>query len=788
MSDDDESDYDADLKRAIALSLLEAKSSPAEFVSLLSDSDDDGDLDRAPVRRSEHVKKGYVPSKTSASSVPDRSSLPAKRDVIVLDSDITDTQDSKVTAAAPAKPGPSPAVSSLATLGIDRKAMEAERVARANKRKAAASPPPPSRGGLDSSRAVSETESHRAVKRLAVRPPDPANPSPGLRRRLLIPAQHMQAEPLHPAQVIPGWKSKAAQTGAKMRGDGAQEAVCPIPSLSRAFQTPSRVQGKRFLIPAQLRGSAPLAPEDVIPDMRFRRLPEATGTPFENKPLLGVASYWQQQDLLTSGVKFPDGVVKKTWAYGYPRVDDIKIEEVLQKTDLELAVLSAFQWDEEWILSKVDMSRTKVICVVQAETEGQKAEMRANVPPNIRFCFPSMAGQINCMHSKLMILSHPDYLRVVVPSANLVPYDWGEGGGIMENMVFIIDLPRLAPGHKAVAQELTPFARELHYYLQAQEMDPRVVNSLLAFDFSRTAPFAFVHSIGGSHVGDSWKRTGYCGLGSAIKELGLATQEPVELDVVSASIGNLREDFIRSMYLAAKGDNGLTEYNWRNNKTPGNKSALSSTNSSATRPQLAGQQEVWQEAQQRVRIYFPSRETVVKSKGGIKAAGTICFQPQWYAAASFPRSLMRDCESVRKGMLMHNKLLFARPQQSYAVHVEEHKPTTRAWTYIGSANLSESAWGRLVKDKATQAPKLNCRNWECGVVVHVHHTSVPVDANREITEKLSEGGKNDAGKATCNGGAENIEVGMKIFEDIVPVPMVIPSEEYRTRRPWFYNN
>ena len=56
-----------------------------------------------------------------------------------------------------------------------------------------------------------------------------------------------------------------------------------------------------------------------------------------------------------------------------------------------------------------------------------------------------MEGQINCMHSKLMLLSHPGYLRVAVPTANLVTYDWGESGD-MENMVFLIDLPRLPDG------------------------------------------------------------------------------------------------------------------------------------------------------------------------------------------------------------------------------------------------------------------------------------------------------------------------------------------------------
>lgn len=38
------------------------------------------------------------------------------------------------------------------------------------------------------------------------------------------------------------------------------------------------------------------------------------------------------------------------------------------------------------------------------------------------------------MHSKLMILFHPQYVRLVVPTANLVPYDWGEQGGCMENV------------------------------------------------------------------------------------------------------------------------------------------------------------------------------------------------------------------------------------------------------------------------------------------------------------------------------------------------------------------
>lgn len=69
---------------------------------------------------------------------------------------------------------------------------------------------------------------------------------------------------------------------------------------------------------------------------------------------------------------FLGGVVKRTWARGYPRTpEDIKIEEVFQKDRLELAVLSSYQWDDEWLLSKIDLRRTKLLLVAYAADESQ---------------------------------------------------------------------------------------------------------------------------------------------------------------------------------------------------------------------------------------------------------------------------------------------------------------------------------------------------------------------------------------------------------------------------------
>ena len=357
----------------------------------------------------------------------------------------------------------------------------------------------------------------------------------------------------------------------------------------------------------------------------------------------------------SSGLQFPHGVVKRTWAYGHPRKgDDIKIQEVLQHEDLNLAVLSSFQWDIEWLFHKIDLQKTQMVLVMQAKDEATKAQYKRETAemPNLRLCFPSMDGQINCMHSKLMLLSHPTYIRIVVPTANLVPYDWGQDGA-MENMAFIIDLPRLpkAENQTPDASDQTLFARELIYFLRAQGLDPSIIQSLHNFDFSATKDLAFVHTIGGPSRGTAWQRTGYCGLGRAIKHLNLATDEPLSIDFVTSSMGSLTFDFLSAIYLAAQGDDGTTEQA-RRVLLRGKAQKQQREREEAARER----QQLIETLKTNFRIYFPTHETVATSSGGVDCGGTICCQPKYWNAPGFPKDLLRDCRSVRPGMLMHNKV------------------------------------------------------------------------------------------------------------------------------------
>jgi hypothetical protein len=113
-------------------------------------------------------------------------------------------------------------------------------------------------------------------------------------------------------------------------------------------------------------------------------IPTATSPSQRKNDVSEVLSLNGKVGQLASGVQYPDGVIKKTWVRGCPRQgDDIKIEEVLQKDDLELAVLSSFQVDPQWVINKLD-DKTKIIWVLQAKDESEVSENFYSMLASIR--------------------------------------------------------------------------------------------------------------------------------------------------------------------------------------------------------------------------------------------------------------------------------------------------------------------------------------------------------------------------------------------------------------------
>lgn len=94
----------------------------------------------------------------------------------------------------------------------------------------------------------------------------------------------------------------------------------------------------------------------------------------------------------------------------------------------------------------------------------------------------------------------------------------------------------------------------------------------------------------------------------------------------------------------------MIEYTFRNAKRPPHNKGTSSASSI--------DESTAKEWKDRFRAYFPSLDVVKNSKGGLPSAGTICFQSKWYKSPTFPSQVLRDCESQRPGVLMHNKVSF----------------------------------------------------------------------------------------------------------------------------------
>ncbi|KAK0281450.1 hypothetical protein LTS00_012454 [Friedmanniomyces endolithicus] len=524
-------------------------------------------------------------------------------------------------------------------------------------------------------------------------------------------------------------------------------------------------------------------------------------------------------------LEYPHGIVKKTWAFGHERTgDDIKLEEVLEPHTLRTAVLSAFQWDPDWILSKLKIppngGSTKCVFIMQAKDETLRQQMLRETEHQrsfLRLCFPPMPGAVHCMHSKLMLLFHPTKLRVAIPTANLLAFDWGETG-MMENSVFLIDLPRLPNDTQADKSTLPAFAQDLLFFLEQQALDQDIRDGVLNFDFSATTRMRFVHTTGGTFHGDEAARTGLLGLSRAVRDLNLQTAADLHLDFAASSIGSLHDEFLRSLHSAARGEDLIASAEATAQKAKTGffqpPAARPKTTAKVAPAAVVGIRDLF-------RIYFPTRATVQASTA--QAAGTICLSRKWYENMSFPRSVFRDYVSVRKGLLSHNKILYARGRQQQqlsqgqsqgqgqgqgagrgqdGVEAAPARPRDVAWAYVGSANLSESAWGKLSFDKKAKGWKVGCRNWECGVLLPVPEerlrgaTAREGKVERAVVKKESVEGEgedsetesDDDGEGDFGEGVGEREqvMGMEVFDGLAKPPFECPSREYEGREPWYF--
>jgi tyrosyl-DNA phosphodiesterase-1 len=286
-------------------------------------------------------------------------------------------------------------------------------------------------------------------------------------------------------------------------------------------------------------------------------------------------------------------------------------------------------------------------------------------------------------HSKILLLVYPDFLRIVITSCNMMDIDTLLG----DNHWYIHDLPKLPSQGKDAS---SGFEAGLLEHLQALKTPDDFIDSIRgAYDYS-TVKVHLVTSIPGTFSGPKAEKHGLLRLRHVTKSLDLRLPKKViegelQLEICAASIGNLSAKWLDGFYDCALGRKNIEV-----------------ADADCAVPNL--------------KLFYPTVGDVKSAKKSAQeAASNIgCHIRPWDKASDEIKNIFHRYESKDKGCLFHQKLIMAYdPRESSAPPY---------YVYIGSANLSQSAWGALENDKkknqATNDVKLiKLSNFECGVVI-----------------------------------------------------------------------
>ena len=280
---------------------------------------------------------------------------------------------------------------------------------------------------------------------------------------------------------------------------------------------------------------------------------------------------------------------------------------------------------------------------------------------------------------------------MVVPSANLQDYDWGEplsraGRGIMENILYIQDFP--------LGKDVTPdddteddeddgsFLAELTFVAKALGLPATILRQLEKYDYGLARGVRLVSSIGQPLHGDDIAHTGLGRLQSAVRSLDL-TLGDATVDYLTSSIGYTSPQFVHNLLRACLGRDFAT------------------ISGKATEKAKAAEDD-----RKALRIIFPSDSTVRESVIGYEGGGTNWFRRVHFTRDNFPRACLYDYISRRPEVLSHCKTIVVRSREDPKL----------GYAYLGSANCSVAAWSTgPVNKKGIQT--LDCTNYECGVLV-----------------------------------------------------------------------
>ncbi|RIB05951.1 tyrosyl-DNA phosphodiesterase I, partial [Gigaspora rosea] len=284
---------------------------------------------------------------------------------------------------------------------------------------------------------------------------------------------------------------------------------------------------------------------------------------------------------------------------------------------------------------------------------------------NILLVHPPLPNApFGCFHAKLMLLFFDGWMRVVVASGNLIPYDWETN----ENVIFVQDFPIVQATGSNIGN-LHPFAQDIKDFILAIGLKNHIVNKLSQYDFSR-AKAKLVASIPGAYKGvENIKKYGHGRLCKVVQEV-CGQNENIILECQTSTLGGLTADFLHEFYRSASGIDPLEISKPRTKKSQGVETPL---------PQMT--------------MVYPSNRTVSSSKYSKAAGAALFFGKSNYEKHTFPKEIIR--QSVEHCVYAY--LLSKKMKQMH------------------SLTCIYSTLGKISTSRETKGPQLRINNWELGV-------------------------------------------------------------------------
>ncbi|KAI3331033.1 tyrosyl-DNA phosphodiesterase I [Ustulina deusta] len=416
-------------------------------------------------------------------------------------------------------------------------------------------------------------------------------------------------------------------------------------------------------------------------------------------------------------MKYGNGAIRITRTAGRKHAKNcVNLQDVIHKEHLESACIYSFFIAEEELYEHLPLSHTSggipiyigrdpnldsstvqtasVLAGIKVRERMSRKQLDS-LRPTLQQLHSQKYGQnlqtfyawgSGSCHSKILLLVYPTFLRIVITSCNMMSIDTELG----DNQWYIHDIPkRPSPSTRPPAG----FEADLLSHMEALGTPKAFIDSIRGKYNYSTVKVHLITSVPGTCSGEKAERHGLLRLRRIVKQMDLKlpekdNAEELQLEICTASVGSLNARWLNGFYDCALG-----------------KDTLSTHDGARDVPKL--------------KLFYPTMQDVNNADEVARdAASNIgCHTRPWNKAPVEIKSIFHHYESKDRGKLFHQKLILA----------YNPRDTTQLpyYVYIGSANLSQSAWGVLEHDKRGNEPTsdkklIKLSNFECGVLIPGH--------------------------------------------------------------------